>query len=420
MSTSSPGPQRISFAAWRVLALLGLAIFINFVDRGNLSSAAPLLRSELHISASRMGLLLGAFFWTYALFQVPAGVLVDRFDPGWTLALGFLLWSGATSAMGLVHSFAALFALRLLLGIAESVGFPAYATILARSFRENQLGLANSVGSFSQAAGPAVATFAGGMLIARFGWRPFFLVLGGVSLIWLIPWIRWMPRSAAVLPTKSKPVYEGIFEVIKQPSAWGACGGYFCGNYVLYFLLTWLPLYLVQERNFSLQATAKIGGATFLCKAVGTLVSGWLSDVWIARGATPTLARKTLACVALMLSGAMLLVASVSGTRPSIIFLLIGSGCLGFFTPQGHAMNQTLAGPQLAGTWTSLVLFVGNLSGVIAPAVTGFVVDRTGHFVWAFAVVAVVACAGAFSYWFVVGPVRLIQWARPVAAELVV
>jgi MFS family permease len=414
MTRSFPTRERISLASWRVLALLGFEFFINFVDRGNLSIAAPLLKDELHLSASQLGILLSSFFWTYSLCAIPAGALVDRFDPGWTLALGFLLWSCATSATGLVHSFAVLFSLRLILGMEEAVAFPAYATILARHFREDQRGLANSVGSVAQATGPAAATFAGGLLIARLGWRPFFVLLGLTSLLWLIPWLRWMPRSESSVSAEPKLAYEGIVKVLKQPSLWGMCGGLFCGNYVLYLLLTWLPFYLVHERHFSLIATAKIGGAAFLCKAVAALASGWLSDIWIAAGATPTLARKTLLCSATVFSGVLLLVASLSADRPCVILLLAGSACMGLCTPQAHAVNQSHAGPQLAGTWMSLVLFVGNFSAVIGPAVTGFVVDRTGHFFWAFALTAAIACAGAVSYGFFVGPVKPIEWARSV------
>ncbi len=415
MTRSFPSRERISFASWRVLALLGFAIFINFVDRGNLSIAAPLLKDELHLSASQLGILLSSFFWTYALCAIPAGALVDRFDPAWTLALGFLLWSCATSATGLVHSFAVLFSLRLILGMAEAVAFPAYATILARHFREDQRGLANSVGSVAQATGPAAATFAGGLLIARLGWRPFFVLLGLTSLLWLIPWLRWMPRSESRVSAAPKIAYEGIVKVLRQPSVWGMCGGLFCGNYVLYLLLTWLPFYLVHERHFSLTATAKIGGAAFLCKAVAALASGWLSDIWIAAGATPTLARKTLLCFGTGFSGVLLLMASVSADRPCVILLLAGSACMGLCTPQAHAVNQSLAGPQLAGTWISLVLFVANFSGIIGPTVTGFVVDRTGHFFWAFALTAGIACVGAISYGFFVGPVKPIEWTRPVS-----
>src|ERR1035438_3868847 len=154
----------------------------------------------------------------------------------------------------------------------------------------------------------------------------------------------------------------------------------------------------------SLTATAKIGGAAFLGKAIAALASGWFSDIWIAAGATPTLARKTLLCFGTVFSGVLLLVASVSADRPCVILLLAGSACMGLCTPQADAVNQSLAGPQLAGTWMSLIIFAGNFSGIIGPTVTGFVVDCTGHSFCAFALTAAIACAGAVSYGFSSAP----------------
>lgn len=409
MKASLDHHDRISFASWRVLILLGIAIFINFVDRGNLSIAAPFVRDELHLSATQLGILLSSFFWTYSLFSIPAGSVVDRFDPGWTLACGFLLWSCATAATGLMRSFAALFALRLVLGMTESVAFPAYAAILARNFREDQRGVANSVGAVAQGAGPAAATLIGGLLIARWGWRSFFVLLGLGSVLWLLPWLRWMPRSRS--QAAPRPFHVGMLEVARRPAAWMMSCGYFCGNYATYLLLTWLPFYLIHERHFSLSLTAKVGGGAFLCKSVGAVVSGWLSDTWIASGATPTLVRKTIVCCALLFSGALLLLAPVASAGPGVVLLLFGCLCLGFFTPQGHAINQTLAGPERSGTWVGFVLFVSNFSGVIAPAVTGFVLDRTGRFFWAFALMSAVAWTGAICV-ALVGPIIPIMWNR--------
>jgi ACS family D-galactonate transporter-like MFS transporter len=389
---------------------LGLAIFINFVDRGNLSIAAPLVKDELHLSASQLGILLSSFFWTYSLFAVPAGLIVDRVDPGWALALGFLLWSCATSVTGLVHGFAALLALRLILGMVEAVAFPAYSTILARNFQEHQRGVANIFGSVGQGAGPAAATFLGGLMIGRFGWRPFFVVLGVGSLLWLIPWLRWMPRAAPNTLARPPLTWAAVVEVARHRSLWGMTVEYFCGNDVVYLLLTWLPFYLIRERHFSLSAAAKIGGATFLLKAVGGITSGWVSDVWISRGATPTLVRKTMLCAALLTCAVMMLAVPVAADRSSVICLLAGTLALGFVTPQGHAMNQTLAGPVRAGTWVSILLLVSNFSGIVGPTVTGFVLERTGKFFWAFALMSAMACAGAACVIFVVGRIEPLVW----------
>jgi ACS family D-galactonate transporter-like MFS transporter len=403
--------NRLPAASWRVLALLAFSVFINYVDRGNLSIAAPLLKIELHLSASQLGLLLSAFFWTYSVFQLPAGWLIDRFGVTWVLACGFFLWSVATGVTGLLHGFAALLAIRLVLGIGEAVAYPACSNILARHFPEHHRGIANATIASGQASGPAFATFVGGMLMSRFGWRPFFIVLGLTSLLWLIPWFRWSPRTQFSF-SKNRPLSSiSITQVMKQPSVWGTCIGLFSANYLLYLLLTWLPFYLVHERHVSLASTAKIGGAVFLLIASSALATGKISDVWILSGATPTLVRKTFLCTGITLAGILrVLSALVPSNFGLIVLLLAAAVSLGMATPQYFAVSQTLAGPHLAGTWTGLQNFVGNLAGIVGPAVTGFIVDRSGQFLWAFIVTAMVGWTGTLSWLFVVGPIQQVIW----------
>src|SRR6266853_824314 len=178
----------------RVIALLAIAALINYIDRGNLSIAASLLKDELNLSASQLGILLSSFFWTYSLFQPVSGWLADRFDAKWVLAIGFFLWSGATAATGALHTFAALLTARLMLGIGESAAYPCYARTLVRHVPEVGRGFANALIAAGVGCGPALGTFFGGTLMARYGWRPFFIVLGPVSMAWLIPWFAWIPQ----------------------------------------------------------------------------------------------------------------------------------------------------------------------------------------------------------------------------------
>src|SRR5258708_11661913 len=219
MPTTTPKRTRLSGRLQMVLALLGISVFINYIDRGNLSIAAPMLKDELGISGSQLGILLSAFFWTYACLQPIPGWLVDRFNVNWVFAAGFFLWSAATAATGLVHAFTMLFALRLLLGIGESVAYPSYSKIIALNFPEEHRGLANSVVAAGLSLGPGFGMLMGGMLMARFGWRPFFIVLGLVSLLWLVPWINCMPhaRDAIYQNTASGP---SLPEFLRQRSAW--------------------------------------------------------------------------------------------------------------------------------------------------------------------------------------------------------
>ena len=404
-----PGRKGLTGKLSAVIVLLGISVFINYVDRGNLSIAAPMLKEELGISASQLGVLLSAFFWTYACLQPVSGWLVDRLNVNWVIAGGFFLWSAATAATGIVHTFAMLFGLRLILGIGESVAFPSYSKIIALHFPEEHRGLANSVVSAGLVLGPGLGMLMGGMLMARFGWRPFFIVLGLVSLLWLVPWIKWMPvaRDAIHLDTTGAP---SLPEFLRLRSAWGTCVGLFCGNYVNYFLITWLPFYLVRERHFSMDTMAKVGGTAYLLGACFSMLSGWLSDRWIMSGETPTRVRKTFTGGGIALAGISLGLSAVSGPIVCLAMLVLGVIFFGVCSSNIWAITQTLAGPQAAGRWTGFQNFVGNLAGVAAPAITGFVLDRTGHFYWAFAILTAVALTGTASWVFLVGPVEQAVW----------
>lgn len=406
-------PQRnaLTGSQLAIVILLGISVFINYIDRGNLAIAAPLFKDELGISASQLGILLSAFFWTYACLQLVSGWLVDKWNVNWVFAGGFLIWSAATAATGMAHAFAVLFALRLILGIGESVAYPSYSKIIALHFPEERRGLANSVISAGLVLGPGFGMLFGGMLMARSGWRPFFIILGLVSLLWLIPWIRWMPKGS-----ESIPAHRGggpsLVEFVRLRSAWGTCLGLFCTNYVNYLLITWLPFYLVRGRHFSMDEMAKIGGAAYLLGAVSSTFSGWLSDRWIIAGETPTRVRKTFTAGGLALAGISLGIAAISGPTLCIVWLIAGVMFFGVSSSNVWAITQTLAGPEAAGRWTGFQNFIGNLAGIAAPALTGFILDRTGQFYWPFAILSAVALFGTISWIFVVGPVEPVLWQK--------
>lgn len=394
-----------------VVVLLAISAFINYVDRGNLSIAAPMLKDELGISAAKLGVLLSAFFWTYACMQLFSGWLVDRLAVNWVFAGGFILWSAATAMTGLAHTFAVLLALRFLLGMSESVAYPSYSKIIALNFAEEHRGLANAAISAGLVLGPGFGMLFGGLLMARFGWRPFFIVLGLASLLWILPWLRWMPKKSYAADSDSKDA-PSILEFVRLRSAWGTCVGLFCGNYLSYFLITWLPYYLVRERHFSMDSMAKIGGAAYLVGASFATLSGWISDRWIASGATPSLVRKSFVGGGLGLAGIFVGLTVVSGANYCVAALILGLIFFGAYSSNLWAITQTLAGPRAAGRWTGFQNFVGNLAGVVAPALTGFVLQRTGQFYWAFVIMAGIALAGMTSWLFLVGPVEPVIWER--------
>ena len=206
--------QKLPASLVPVLALLGISVFINYIDRGNLSIAAPMLKDELGITPVRLGVLLSAFFYTYACLLPIYGWLVDRLNVYWMLATCYCIWSLATAATGLVHTFTALFVLRLLVGAGESVSYPSYSKIIALNFSEEHRGIANGAVATGLALGPGFGMLLGGTLMATFGWRPFFIGLGLISLLWIPPWIKFAPSKNLVPPGKfagHAPSYSSSF-----------------------------------------------------------------------------------------------------------------------------------------------------------------------------------------------------------------
>jgi MFS transporter, ACS family, D-galactonate transporter len=395
----------------RVLFLLSLSVFINYIDRSNLSIAAPLLQHELGISYSQLGVLLSAFFWTYGLMQMPAGWLVDRFDVKWVFAAGFFVWSAATAVTGTLHGFAALIVIRVILGLGESIVFPSCSKILSTHFAEKRRGFANAILMAGLSLGPALGILIGGVVIARFGWRPFFVTLGLASLLWLVPWLAWMPRRPN-LPGPALSQQMGFLRILRERSAWGTCLGQFCINYFLYFLVTWLPSYLVRGRGFSANEMAKAGSLVFFMSAVSAMAWGKLCDRWIYAGASLTSVRKSSMVLGHVGIGVSLVATVFTQGTLFIAMLALTGVFLGISVCNSWAIAQTLAGPLAAGRWTGLQNFVGNFAGWVAPALTGILVDWTGSFHWPFFITAGVAWLGALSWGWVVGPVEQCDWQK--------
>jgi MFS transporter, ACS family, D-galactonate transporter len=392
----------------RVLFLLTLSVVINYIDRSNLSIAAPLIKDELGLSGSQLGTLLSAFFWTYALLQIPAGWLVDRFDVKSVFAVGFFIWSVATAVTGLLHGFVALLLIRVVLGVGESVTFPACSKIVGTHVKENARGVANAAIISGLALGPAAGMLIGGTAVGLFGWRAFFITLGFAGLLWLGPWWAWMPRRTDYSPHAVEH-QAGVLAILRQRSAWGTCLGLFSFNYCSYFLVTWLPFYLVRERHLTMNQMARIGGLVFFLFSISSIFCGKLLDRWIAAG-SPVNLRKTVTALGKAGLGASLIASALSTDRTFIWMLALTGVCMGMAACNIWAITQTMAGPGLVGRWTGVQNFVGNFAGAVAPALTGFLLDRTSHFFWAFLITAAVVWTGALSWALVVGPVEEVRW----------
>ena len=395
------------FPAW--LALLAFAILINYVDRGNLAVAAPLLKEELRLSNTQVGVLVTAFFWTYTVVMAISGWIVDRFNVNWVLAAGFVLWSVATAATGFAYAIGFFLFVRMLLGVGESVAFPSFTKIIAANIPQQHRGIANAVVLSGMSLGPAIGTFACGMSMARFGWRPVFIVVGITSLLWIVPWLRYMPPGR---PAAERQLVEvRVVDILRQRNFWAASIGHFCSNYPLYFLIVWLPLYLVRERHLTMQQMAVKGSLSYIAYAAIAPIAGWVADKFVRGGHDVTTVRKTAMAVGHTLCAIGVFMASAAGERTWIAGLVvmgIGSGLVG---PNIYIFAQTLSGPSVAGRWIGLQNSLSNFAGILVGPLTGWIVDRTGHFGSAFSVCAAAALLGG-AFW-VIGITRVeqIAWA---------
>ncbi len=394
--------SRRAASPWPLLALLSFSVLINYLDRSNLSAAAPLLAKELNLPDSRLGLLFSAFFWTYALCQILAGWLVDRFSVVHVYAAGFLLWSLATGAIGLSHGFALLFFFRLMLGAGESVAFPAYSKIMIRAFREEQRGLANSILDACTKIGPAAGIYLAAWLMSEYGWRSFFLITGFGALLWLPFWIMYAPprlEASGPPPAASIDTGPGWRELLASRTVWATFIGLFCHNYNWYLLLTWLPTILVRERRFTMLDMGAWNGMLLALTALATLVSGWYSDRLAARSPSVARLRRAFLIAGLLVTGLATPFTVAPSPWISAVSLAAAFTGIGIYVSNCWAFTQTLAG-HAAGRWTGMQNAFANLGGVIAPALTGLLVEKTGRFSLAMMASAAVLLTGAAVYAF--------------------
>ena len=397
-------------SASRLVLLVTAAVFINYIDRGNLATAAPLMQDQLHLSASQLGVLLSAFYYGYVPCMPAMGWLAERYGAKRVLAAGVTIWSIATLTTGFAGSFATLLALRILLGVGESVGFPCASKVLAHAVEVGRLGVANGILSFGYLLGPAVGTLFGGYLMTLFGWRPVFILFGGLSLLWLWPWRRVVIGPPAREPASDETA-PSFGQILRRRALWGASLGHFASNYTYYFIVSWLPFYLVKSRGFSMGSMVAIASWAYLLNAASALAMGWAADRWIRAGRSPTIVYKGimaanhLAGIACMAGMVML---PAAGSVASLFVFELISGCS---YPGLFAIPQIIAGPQATGRWVGVQNAAGNVAGLVAPAITGVLVDQTGLFDVAFGLAAAVNVLGLVGWLFILPKVVPLKWA---------
>ena len=271
--------------------LLGAAVFLNYVDRGAIGIAAPLMKTDLGLTEEQYGIVFSAFFWIYAPVQMFAGWLCDRFSVYKLMAAGILLWAAATLSMGFAGGFLSLLVLRIMLGVGESISFPGSSKIIARHVEPERRGVANAAVATGLALGPAVGTLSGGLILQHWGWQPIFFVFGMVTLLWLLPW----QRTVRQLPTTGyhdggKRVPLGL--LLSKWPLWSMSIVHALGNYCFYFLLAWLPLFLTKSRGFSIAEMTILATLGYAVQGACALGYGHFSDWWTRSGRSEAACRR--------------------------------------------------------------------------------------------------------------------------------
>ena len=390
---------------WLVL-LLGASVFLNYVDRGAIAVAGPVMKGELGLSATEFGTAVSAFFWIYAPVQLVVGWLCDRFSVYRLIALGTIVWAASTFLMGFVGGFLSLLVLRVMLGIGESIIFPGSSKIIARHVPAEQRGMANAAIASGLALGPALGTLAGGMIVASLGWRAMFIAFGLVTLIWLVPWQRVVGALPPGHAERREPMVP-VGRLVGRWSLWAMGIGHAFSNYGFYFLLAWLPLYLVQQRGLSIQEMTLLATLGYATQAVAALALGHISDRWTRSGRSEAAIRRAMMVAAQLTLGAAILGIALSQSMVTVgLLLCIAGAASASLSCNLYSIAQMFAGPRAAGSWIGFQNALGNLSGILQPIIAGILIDSSGYDS-AFYLAAAVAAFGGI--WWAFGVPRIAQ-----------
>jgi MFS family permease len=402
MATAAIGVRR-NGGLWLTL-LLALFVVINYVDRGAIGIAAPKLRQDLSLDHEQFGLAVSAFAWIYAPAQFFIGWLTSRICVYRLIAAGLVLWALATFVTGFVGGLAALVTMRFLLGIGEGVAFPCASKIIAAHVPTHHRGAANGAIASALALGPALGTFGGGLILANYGWRPIFWVFGALTLLWLVPWISASrPHWSSVADTKAQMPIP-FAQLVRKRAAWSLGVAHFANTYGFYFLLAWLPLYLIENRGFTIIQMTSITTSVYLTQAVFAPIWGWLSDRLVARGMAEGPLRRGLMVIYQLVLGVSIIAAGLANTRFELVAALLVAGAVGGLGGTNpYVVSQIFAG-RASGALTGVLNGIGNLSGIVGPLLTGWIIQTTGtNYLAAFLLTGAICIAGAI-WWIVAVP----------------
>jgi len=400
-------------------------VLINYFDRLNLSVAAPQLRIELHMDPLTLGFLFSAFNWSYAVLQIPSGILLDRVGVMWVGRVGILLWGIASAITAMAGGYIGIFVARLLLGAAEAPSFPLNSKAIGlwfpRSERSTGTSMFDGMAKFSQVVGvPLVA-----ITMVTFGWRGAFWMTSILSLLFFgVFWWRYRDPSADAHLDPIELAYirdggaapEGRAEgstlamlcyVLGSRKVWGLTLGFACYGYSNSLFATWLPTYFVQTMNASILTSAGFTIVPWLVATVAQfIVGGWLVDWLIQRGHDETRVRKTAIMVTLAIGLTVIGAAFTTDIFWALVWITIAVSGLTTASTIGWSFPSLVAPRGGGGTVGSIMNTANSLMGTVAPIVTGYIVKTTNSFSGAFLVAACVLVAGLCFYGLLMGRIE--------------
>jgi ACS family D-galactonate transporter-like MFS transporter len=408
-TTSAPQPTGLTALTesrrWTILTLLCIGFMVAYFDRVNLSVALADkdgFLSFFKLSNVDRGLLNSAFFWSYALLQIPAGWIVDRYGVKWTYAAGFLLWSLTSAATAWVGTFQTLFLLRILLGVGESVVTPAAMRWIRFNFEERRRGTAIGILMAAAKVGPALGAFLAGQLLTNLGWQMMFLIIGLGSMLWLLPWLLLMSNDDLAREKEAKQAAGGkdisFATVMASPVIWGTIVGTFCYQYFVYFALTWMPAYFKESFKMSLNDSSVFTAGSFLCMAVVATLAGFAADYMIGKGYDAVTVRRGFTIGGFLTAGLGLVAALNTPPDIAMWMVIAALGGLGLTTANYWALTQTLIPGAAVGRIVGVQNCAANVPGIVAPILTGWLIETTGGYQGAIIAVLIFLGLGVTMY----------------------
>jgi MFS family permease len=398
-----------------IFVLMFFLATINYVDRVVLSVSATPIAKEFDISPVQLGYLFSSFLWLYVICLVPMGMIVDKFGTRAVNAAGIGLWSIATALTGFAPGLSTLIASRVLMGVGESTTYPAAGRVIREwiPMRERALFAAifNSGAYFGPAVGGLVLTW----LVATAGWRTAFFVCAAIGFVWLAAWLIWfrLPEQASWLSSEERAMILrerggnaaqaaapslGVGRLLASTSMLGLMLTQGCAVYTQYLFLTWLPNYLQAERGMSMLKSGALMALPFLGAVILTALIGKLSDTLLTEETIRTGGRRRLAALSMLAGSLILLTPLVSNVYVILFLIMIAlSGVASTVAMNIALVSDLLRSSADAGRATGLLIVGGNIFGISAPIVTGYVIQATGNFDFAFVVAGALLVVGSLA-----------------------